>query len=386
MLNAPTEISRMLARSALVLCVVAVCWRSEAGGHVSHSPTPRDGTAHAQPESKSKPSSDPTLTSQSVEDALQEQRSRKSGSGTIPPIQPSPGQRAIPAVSLTAIPTDRSGIAPQRMLQEGAFFSARRGTLVKTPSGRIVFVPSQGEGEDVSRLAPVVLMQNQSLMLLQSAVAVFDPPPTATVSGQVFVYHGRQYLMLSVFSLDSSPQADAPKVTPIPRSTKPSGSEPTAKGDPSGAPSAETVDEFIKQLETNRATSRAMDRDRVVAGASGDSSTTVVRRDAGASDANAQGSLAAEGTMLTSRRGRLSRVGLMNELAFTFDNDPNSPALMPMRLLPCRLLQSLESLAGSRGDSLVLRVSGRVTVFEGNNYLLPIMYQVLQTGEITPLQ
>ena len=93
-----------------------------------------------------------------------------------------------------------------------------------------------------------------------------------------------------------------------------------------------------------------------------------------------------EGTQVLSRRGRLARVGTDSELAFLADNDPNSPSPGPMVLLPCRALEQLEAAAGAYGDNITLSVSGRVTVYQSRNYLLPAMYQVVRTGDVQPHQ
>jgi hypothetical protein len=46
----------------------------------------------------------------------------------------------------------------------------------------------------------------------------------------------------------------------------------------------------------------------------------------------------------------------------------------------------MEALAATRGDDLVFRVSGRVTVYDGRNYLLPTFEQVTPPGDVIPMQ
>ena len=55
-------------------------------------------------------------------------------------------------------------------------------------------------------------------------------------------------------------------------------------------------------------------------------------------------------------------------------------------LLRCRMAQKLDELAASRGDDLVVQVSGRVFVYGGRNYLLPTLAQVVPKGDVKSLQ
>lgn len=93
-----------------------------------------------------------------------------------------------------------------------------------------------------------------------------------------------------------------------------------------------------------------------------------------------------DGTVVTARRGRLVRAGRGGELAFSVDSDPDSPGTPPMTLLPCRLLESIEASAAQHGENMAFLVSGRVTVFQGRNYLLPTMYKTLRTSDVVPHQ
>jgi hypothetical protein len=91
--------------------------------------------------------------------------------------------------------------------------------------------------------------------------------------------------------------------------------------------------------------------------------------------------------MLTNRRGRLIR--LANEggrLAFVVDNDPNSPATSPLILQPSRVMQQMESMSSVRGEAVSFRVSGRVMVFGGKNYLLPTFFQIPPKSDISSRQ
>ncbi len=80
-----------------------------------------------------------------------------------------------------------------------------------------------------------------------------------------------------------------------------------------------------------------------------------------------------EGEFLINRRGRLVASGDATHKMFVFDGDSAAAPEPPMFLLPCRLLENMESLAKDHGDRMVFQLSGQVFVYRGANYLLPTM-------------
>jgi hypothetical protein len=105
--------------------------------------------------------------------------------------------------------------------------------------------------------------------------------------------------------------------------------------------------------------------------------------------AQARGDLAPEGTSVVLVRGRISR-NAQGRLVFVRDGDtgPLNPRAGELVLMRCRNLESLEQLWQRHGDQFTVTVSGPVTVFEGTNFLLPLMYVVesRQGGELVPAQ
>ena len=82
--------------------------------------------------------------------------------------------------------------------------------------------------------------------------------------------------------------------------------------------------------------------------------------------------------MLVLQRGhmRRNREGLWS---FVIDNDADvapSRGDLPLALEPCLLLEEMEELVRVHGEQVALRVSGRVFVYQGENYLLPTMFLV----------
>jgi len=151
-------------------------------------------------------------------------------------------------------------------------------------------------------------------------------------------------------------------------------------------------------LEQNRQP-RALDAAMVGAGDGGASTLSARPRDsvnAGAAPTaraggeftpSALGALAPEGTLVIRSRARLTRPGwAAGRLVVAFDNDPKSPSRAPMLMMPSRMLEQAESMAGQLGEDATFLVSGRVTIHEGRNYFLPILVQRLPRGDVRPGQ
>ncbi len=280
-----------------------------------------------------------------------------------------------PAVQPSAIPTVPGlgaatyNVPGRRFLPEGTFLTGLSGTLIRTSKNDIVFLPEEPSKDKASEPAsqPFVLVPSQKLAQLDAATKALDATTRVNISGQVFVYRDRQYLLTSAYAVKPN------VVQPEPA--------PATDDVPADAPKAEPandprVDDLIRELESERGTERLLDPGTVPTPTAPD-----------AADDPEKHPLANEGTLLSNKRGRLVRLReLGGRLAFAFDNDLNSPTAKPMVIVPCAMLKSMEETAASRGDSLSFNVSGRVLVYEGRNYLLPAFFQVRQPGDIKPLQ
>ncbi len=77
-----------------------------------------------------------------------------------------------------------------------------------------------------------------------------------------------------------------------------------------------------------------------------------------------------EGYLLVDRTGRLSQQGPWWQLVFVADNNPETAPQPPIKLLPNQMLERMirETQSGARDVEFV--VSGEVTDFMGENYLL----------------
>ncbi len=339
------------------------------------------------------PKDDPQLSDPSIDQSLLEQQRRPAPRSNAAPLTTSTQPSAVPAVhSPATIGTDELAGVDYRLpaptiYPEGTFISALAGVLVPTATNDYVVVPVVASTEP-RRIAPFVLLPNQKLDQLATLTSKAKDKPTIEVAGQVFVYRDRMYLLLSSFSL-------APRL-PIDESTPPSDNhaEPTSdenaatsdtdSSTPDPAPPKPklnpNVDDIIKSLESagNAAQPRAS-RPPSPSPTSTDASPT-----SPTSIITTSSSALREGQLVTRRRGRMVR-GQLGGVAFVVDNDPDSPAMAPVGLLPCRLLEEMERVTGERGERLALRLSGQVTTSQGKTYLLPTMFQIAQPSQVRPL-
>ena len=80
------------------------------------------------------------------------------------------------------------------------------------------------------------------------------------------------------------------------------------------------------------------------------------------------GHLLPDGYIISKRMGRLVREGAW--WVFAFESDGKAMQDPPMRLLPCKWLEHMESASGGGTRGVRFIVTGRVTAYRGMNYLL----------------
>ncbi len=163
------------------------------------------------------------------------------------------------------------------------------------------------------------------------------------LSGRVYVYERKNYLLVSEFaSIGESESLASQEST-------------------TGAPS---VADLIREFEQNRA-----DRKDTGANAAAKRSDAVpIRR---------------EGTLLTLGKGRI----IQNPAGWAYfeplplegalERDPS--ATIPVVMLPSLMLEELEALAAFSSDAPIVTLSGEYFAHRGRNYLLPRMYLVERT-------
>ncbi len=325
---------------------------------------------------------DPGLSDRSLGDVMDAQQTPR-GEVRIAPTRPAapsmPATRAAPKpTGLPGLAQESGGLPSRRFYPEGTFLSKRRGVLVKTTAGDLIFVPardSRGRGE-----APMVLLPGQTLSRLEAVPGVDQPGTTVVLSGQVFVYFDRQYLLTSVYALESRAEGSAGVASPPGAGSAAAAPAPTPKAP--GATSASddpAVADLIKELETKRGSLKAVDPVVMPASPAGVDENAEARPRAGSDSADSR--LLPEGMVINNRRGRIVRLtgagggGTSGPLAVAFDGDTDSPPPRPMVLLRCRALQRLEERFKAGGEGQAVHVSGRVFVYGGRNYFLPTLIQ-----------
>ncbi len=195
------------------------------------------------------------------------------------------------------------------------------------------------------------------------------------LSGQVFVYMGRQYLLPTNFTLRRNAVQEA---SPAP-AAQPSPATNTAPSSPTA--NASDVAELIHELDARRSEKRQLQPMREPASPA----TPDAKAEPSTIDAkDVPIGLVNEGTLIHDRRARFTRID--GEPAITFDGDAQNPADPPMLILRCRSLQRLEETVTKRGENLTLSVSGRVMVYAGRNYILPTLVQIEPGSDVRPLQ
>jgi len=348
------------------------------------APTPSEMGKQAPPENPAPqptepttpdPKADPAMNVPGVTKVLEEQQRRPDPAAPISPVGANsstpdtktitPG--AIPGLSLNSVALPR-----RKMYPEGTFLQSLGGSIVHAPGGEAIFVPDGPTGS--RREPPMVLLPCATLDRLEGSA---ESTGGVNVSGQVFLYMGRQYLLPTNFTVRRA--AATTPTTPTPRDAAATSGPASAAASPEA--NAADVTELIKDLDARRSERRSLqpareeDLENVRSAAKsgeGDERTPALR------------GLVNEGTLIHDRRARFTRID--GEPAISFDGDAQSPADPPMFILRCRSLQRLEETIAKRGENLSLAVSGRVMVYAGRNYFLPTLVQIEPGSDVRPLQ
>ena len=83
-----------------------------------------------------------------------------------------------------------------------------------------------------------------------------------------------------------------------------------------------------------------------------------------------------EGSFIWNRPGRLLFNDPLQEWIFVFQSDGEGLAEAPLIMLPCRLLQRMQTRSAHQGTEIKFRVSGKITQFKGRDYLFTTYVKV----------
>jgi hypothetical protein len=296
------------------------------------------------------------------------------GRPEAPPIRPTrPGQDAPKPASIPGLESTDRRIKAPALLREGSFVVRRRGNMVKLPSGEYAFVFHKDAKGVAER--PMVLIPNQTLQRMELSVGDQPSESVYSVSGEVFAYRNVNYLLLSAAAMESTPPP-APANAGAPAEEVPAKNGDAAPGEPAPAGSEE-VQDLIRRLEMQRERPRTLDP-----------AMQAARPETAPAPAAATGApsqIIPEGRTIVRRRGRMVRAA-SGDWSFVFDAGTDGEASQdrPLMLAPCLALQGMEQSAMRDGDAATIEVSGRILAYNGKNYLIPTLYQVVRAGDIQP--
>jgi hypothetical protein len=275
-----------------------------------------------------------------------------------PPDRPaaSPGAATPPAAGAQDAPFPGPPTADPtgQLLREGSYILRTRGTLDRdAETGWWTFRIARDDPHQRIgglTLLPCTLLANleQLVESMPRQEIVFD------LTGQVFVYRGRNFLL----------PTHAPRLVEYVPPTRGDAGQ-AAETPPPGDESAQAILRDLEQtvgpvLHSSRAGPAAA-----------------------APDGPQGVKLLPPGTVMLWRRGWMVRE-TGGAWSFVFQADATGLADPPMVLLPCLLLEEMERHARRSGPRQPLLVSGRVERYHGRNYLLPTSYQVPR--DHTPLR
>ncbi len=264
------------------------------------------------------------------------------GPGVVPdlvPVAAGQGSDTDPTETATADGT---------LLREGAYILQATGSLHQgeQPGWWVFRIASDDPGEELFEftLLPCTLLASleQLVESMPGKEIVFE------LTGEVFVYQGRNFLM----------PTHAPRLVAYVPPSRPDALD--TPGDDT-APQDGSAEAILRDLD--RSVGPVVRSPRKAAKAA----TT---RPHSASDR-----LAAPGSLVLWRRGWMVREP-DGAWSYVFAADATGLADPPMVLLPCRMLEDLQQHAVRRGPSTPLLVSGRVFRYHGRNYLLPTMFRI----------
>lgn len=348
-------------------------------------------------EERTGPGGDAELTDESIE-SVRESLERAREPRTL---YPTSRLSVTPAMPLQSLETFRGASLPpvdlgeerSTLWPEGTFLSRRRGVLFVTDWGAYLFAFHPDERGVRDR--PVVLLPCETLRRMETAALVTEQAPRErarvreigafSLSGEVFAYRGRNYVLPTAFSLSDDggvagdgargrvPDAPStpPLTTPAPPPTAPTNPAPTPS-DPPSAPAepGDEIDALISDLEAIREAPRAATPIRETPRVPGEESVV---------------SLVREGTTISRRRGRLTRTA-RGEYAIVFDADTQTRGDPPMILMPGMVTQDVERTAERFGEITTFEFSGRVFTYRDRNYFQPFMFVAESSRSIKPLQ
>lgn len=218
------------------------------------------------------------------------------------------------------------------------------------------------------------------------------------VSGRVYVFRDRNYLLpthaVVVSEVSTRPKTPAVTTTPVapasaPTTTSADAPAATPLGVAGDDDSAEAIARALEQAAgpLSRSSAAATEaRTPPVRGTQ--TQPTGSRAQPGSTTRGASTTSAAitmqENTAIVNRRGKITRDRSGGWL-LVFDADANGISDPPVKLLPCLLLESIETYARRVGNNSPVIITGQVYLYDGQVHLLPTVYRIpRERSRLTP--
>ena len=259
-----------------------------------------------------------------------------------------PNEPISPASAAGQSPAERRHL----LWPEGSRLVSRPGRLGRDDRWwTLLLLDNQGE-------TPLRLLPNATLEAVVRSAGQAGPREFVA-SGEMTVFKGENYLLLR-FAM----RAAAPVSEPAPPVESARGGEGGPGESGAGAASAEEV---LELLSRQRPAQEVMSVN--ISGA-GEPATGDLTMDAYPRRIPGGGPPAlSDGSPLIARPGRLVRDG--DWWTFVFESDDEGYPEPPMKLLPNQHVELMAEVLARGAKGLVFTVSGEVTAFGGENYLLP---------------
>ncbi|MCH7632930.1 MAG: hypothetical protein IIB59_06930 [Planctomycetes bacterium] len=259
-------------------------------------------------------------------------------------------QRARPVnpVIQPASPATRPKGPRPSLIAEGTPVVQRSGTLVEVGSWWTF------QADQPRAALPLKLLPNATLEMMVRMVRNATTPIRFVVSGELTVFQNENYLMPRI-ATRSTTRLTSPSIE---AEGKPTGQQ-NARTPESGQPIASdaAAEDVLAKLQ-------AQEAEEVILAPSGFESQPLRGR-----GPTTPANLLLDGSALITRPGRIVRRESWWSVVFESDH-PDNPE-PPMLLLPNQGVELMVRLATAGGAGVVFLVSGEVTAFEGENYLLP---------------
>ncbi len=114
------------------------------------------------------------------------------------PTTPAPA--VSPPANQPQAPADTQATTGTKLLREGTFLTARRGRVARGVTGELLFTfdaDAQGRSD-----GPMVLLPCMNLAGMEKILDRAGESVTFTLSGQVFVYKGRNYILPTLYQVN----------------------------------------------------------------------------------------------------------------------------------------------------------------------------------------